>query len=287
MTSAPWRPGTDEIAFATASWRIEILNPFTGDRRELTTSRVLSTLAWPAWAPDGSRIACQANLYGYQGEDSRALLSAEAAEADGLTVEATGLSYPLAWCWGHDSRSLLYIPGPAGQGGPKGGPGAVLARSFLPGWKEATHVLKLSPDGCLLACVRSRAGTLWYDLIVVDQSLRTQVYSSDFEVAYPDVIWSPDSRTIVAASVGAAGEQGAVVAIQVRNGEVRRLPQPALRGARVEAWTSDGEGRDRLFYLDSSATRILETQGLFGQVRVAGSACGGGKLSVLPRAPTG
>lgn len=208
-----WSPNGSTIAFA--SKRSGTFDLYAMSRDGSGSRRLTSTKeddAQPAWSPDGDRIAFA------RGASSRLfVMNADGSGARRVTDEDVEESEP---AWSPDGRSIAYV---------RRSPGTSIRELWLvrPDGSQRQSLTKLggvahapawSPDGKRLA-FSANVGNRRFDIYTIgldgqDAQLVTSRDDS-FEPA-----WSPDGQTIVFA------EAGALVAIDVENGEEQRLTDP-------------------------------------------------------------
>jgi hypothetical protein len=152
---------------------------------------------------------------------------------------------------------------------------------FVPDWREETEVLKWSPDGAFLACVRARTGDLDFSLVILDRALKKRVFESAFPLSSRSVVWAPDSRTVLVTAAGERNSAATVRAVDLPSGRVRVLGQPTLADASPQGWTTGTHGENRILYLDRDRTTLLETEGLTGDVHRLAALDEGGELALL------
>jgi len=275
MTEISWRQHTDQIAFATQRWNIEILDVTSSARQTIRSDPKESMFMWPAWDPSGERVSFQGNVFGDRYTD-RVLFSARPGGP--AKLEADDLSTPLAWCWDPHSKKLLYVPTRRSRDGQSS---RRTAHVFVPDWREETEVLKWSPDGAFLACVRARTGDLDFSLVILDRALKKRVFESAFPLSSRSVVWAPDSRTVLVTAAGERNSAATVRAVDLPSGRVRVLGQPTLADASPQGWTTGTHGENRILYLDRDRTTLLETEGLTGDVHRLAALDEGGELALL------
>jgi hypothetical protein len=261
MTGTPWRPQGTEIAYSDASWSIEIF-----DTARLST-RVIACgpdamFMWPAWSPDGKRVAFQANLFSddRSSEEGRALMSAA-----GLTprIEADDLGEPKAWCWDPSSASILYV---RRQQRSMGGAAKGLARPFIPNLPEDVIGMEWSSDGKWLACLL-RAETD-YAVVIFDHSLSRPVFRTEEAVTSHDLVWSPTSPDLLLRVRSAAGDAEKVCMLSMAGGSHWDPRETKLKDVEPVAWIEDTSGSNRVFLLDRERKALLVSAGPNEEPRV-------------------
>jgi Tol biopolymer transport system component len=216
---------------------------------------------WPSWSADGAALAFQANVFS---PDARAIYAAEAREHWKPRQIARDLSKPKAWCWDPRSRKVWYVPA--------SGPGGRLEKSdqivrrFSPKWSGVTQAMAWSPDGGLLACVRSRQGEEDLSLVVMRRSPTQEVGKSVSGIYSRSIVWSPDSRYVLFVRARADHSPGAVCVLDTQTQSIAELHQPALIGAAPQAWVSPAPGEERFVFLDAQGRNVLQTQSVSGPV---------------------
>jgi len=208
-----WSPNGSTIAFA--SKRSGTFDLYAMSRDGSGSRRLTSTKeddAQPAWSPDGDRIA-----FARAASSRLFVMNADGSGARRVTDEDVEESEP---AWSPDGRSIAYV---------RRSPGTSIRELWLvrPAGSQRQSLTKLggvahapawSPDGKRLA-FSANVGNSRFDIYTIgldgqDAQLVTSRDDS-FEPA-----WSPDGQTIVFA------EAGALVAIDVENGEEQRLTDP-------------------------------------------------------------
>ena len=208
-----WSPNGSTIAFA--SKRSGTFDLYAMSRDGSGSRRLTSTKeddAQPAWSPDGDRIA-----FARAASSRLFVMNADGSGARRVTDEDVEESEPP---WSPDGRSIAYV---------RRSPGTSIRELWLvrPDGSQRQSLTKLggvahapawSPDGKRLA-FSANVGNSRFDIYTIgldgqDAQLVTSRDDS-FEPA-----WSPDGQTIVFA------EAGALVAIDVENGEEQRLTDP-------------------------------------------------------------
>ena len=208
-----WSPDGSTIAFA--SKRSGTFDLYAMSRDGSGTRRLTSTKeddVQPTWSPDGDRIAFA------RGASSRLfVMNADGSGARRVTDEELEETEP---AWSPDGRSIAYV---------QRSPGTSIRELWLvrPDGSERRSLTKLggvahapawSPDGKRLA-FSANVGNNRFDIYTIGlDGQDPQLVTSRDDSFEPS--WSPDGKTIVFA------EAGALVAIDVENGEEQRLTDP-------------------------------------------------------------
>lgn len=205
-------PPAEEPAFLIPSARsgnsdLFLIDPVKGDAKNITKSEQVEEL-YPAWSPDGKRIAfvCKAKDHD---------LEVFVCDADGsnrkrLTTSETPATGCLTPSWSADGKSIVYVRvAPMGKSEVRiaaadgSGDRLLLAEAHGPAW---------SPDGKTIAFIRKTANQK-HALCLVNPDGTNQKSLTD-ELG-PDApffpAWSPDGKNIAIALVTEYGWQIALV----------------------------------------------------------------------------
>jgi len=275
MTGVSERPAGRELVFADRSWAIRVINPTNGETKTLAYDPQGATFMWPRWAPDGSRVAFQANLY-RDDNSLKALFSADPEPGQKPRLQATDLSAPLAWDWDPRSRTLVYVPARQGEHG--GLPKSSIARRFSPPWHERTEAMAWSPDGAFLACALADQLSPGHLVVILERSLQRPLFRAAFPVMSPSLVWSPRGQALLFGPK----EDGAVCAYDVRHRKLEFLASSELRGATPVASVEAAGGNEWLFYLSAERRSLLVSDGLGGNIHELLRVAADGTPSVLP-----
>ena len=208
-----WSPDGSTIAFASkrsGTFDLYAMNRDGSGTRRLTSTKEDETQ--PSWSPDGDRIAFA------RGASSRLfVMNTDGSGARRVTDEELEESEP---AWSPDGSSIAYV---------QRSPGTSIRELWLvrPDGSERRSLTKLggvaqapawSPDGKRLA-FSANVGNNRFDIYTIGlDGQDPQLVTSRDDSFEPS--WSPDGKTIVFA------EAGALVAIDVENGEEQRLTDP-------------------------------------------------------------
>jgi hypothetical protein len=230
MTGVSWRKTGDQVVFADQYWEVVIADAATGAAvKTIPPDPERSMYMWPAWSPNGTAIAFQANLFD-DDETRRALMVT--SPGDSPQVVSDDLAEPLGWCWSPDSARLLYVPGGRGSRYRHN-----MGQALVPPWQGSTEVLRWSPDGNWLAAIVTPTDALAFSLVVADRSLRSVVFS--LPTTSRALAWSPDSRVLLVSGKGQDGSAGWPVAVYPADWRTVQLSGEGLRGAVPVGWAGD------------------------------------------------
>jgi TolB protein len=222
-------PGANgRIAFSTdrdGNLEIYSMNPDGSDQRRLTYDPSFDL--WPAWSPDGTRIAfIRSKSQGQNGGGDLWVMNADSTAAHQLTNEGDINLHP---SWSPDGQKIVFESGRNGaeklyvinaDGSDEGPVGDIAGRD--PAW---------SPDGTRIAYYTLGG---FNDLFTVrpDGTERTDVTLTQYEMeASPS--WSPDGHRLVFT----AGNND-VRTISADGGQQTQLTQSG--GALRPSWSPDG-----------------------------------------------
>ena len=263
------RAGQGKIAFASSrggSWQIWVVDPDSGSESQVTHGA--HDLHYPAWDPDGRKIACADN-------SGRIVVVAENGSAETLPSLPENCTHP-SWA-------------------PDGGKIAFVCHTFQPGredsdiWvfdlKQSKRIRLLeqpdiqnypnwSPDGSSIIVYTSgyRASPtkvieeLW--LVNADGSNPRRLLSNGFSNVHPQ--WSPDGKRIAFAS-----DQTGNMEIWVMDADGKNPAQLTLDRAydADPSWSPDGSrigftstrnGRMELWTMESSGANPKQLTGVSG-----------------------
>lgn len=182
--------------------------PAARHERRLTHSRLPGgqlpgTCSWPAWSPDGTRIACASNVHpALDGRRTREIYTmfADGHDQQRRTVTWAAPGIPASAgvpAWSPNGTRLAYISYLAG------GPSEAnelhvvdLAGNRLLTWDLALSRIAWSPDGSRIAFARS--GQLWVITLATGQA--TPLTEAEAGTQWPvrqDPAWSPDGSRLV------------------------------------------------------------------------------------------
>lgn len=230
QTDPAWSPDGGTIAFASkrsGNFDLYAMSPDGTGTRRLTSTK--EDDGQPTWSPDGDRIAFA------RGASSRLfVMNADGSRARRVTDEDVEEGEP---AWSPDGHSIAYV---------RRSPGTSIRELWLvrPDGSQRHSLTKLggvahapawSPDGTRLvfsANVESDRLDI-YTIGADGNDVRLMTSRDDsFEPA-----WSPDGKTIVFA------EAGALVTIDVENGEEHRLTDPDNNDS-SPVWAPVGQRED-------------------------------------------
>ena len=229
QTEPAWSPDGNTIAFASkrsGTFHLYAMSSDGSGTRRLTSTKEED--GQPTWSPDGGRIAFA------RGAPSRLfVMNADGGGARRVTDEEAEQGEP---AWSPDGRSIAYV---------QRSPGSSIRELWLvrPDGSQRHRLTNLggvaqgpawSPDGELLAFSANVANRFDIYTIGADGKGVRLLTSGDDSI---EPAWSPDGKTIVFA-VG-----GALVAIDVANGDQRRLTDPDNNDS-SPAWAPRTEGED-------------------------------------------
>ena len=217
-----------------------LVAPATGDARNLTKSEGVEEL-YPAWSPDGTRIA-------FVGRDQEGSIEVWACDADGgnrVAVshppEGGGRSGCFAPSWSPDGKRIVYARGTPDDrfhlyvAAADGSKDTLLrAGGCCPAW---------SPDGSGIAFVRREPGKPFALMTVAPDGTGERLLVPDLGgVGFADPAWSPDGSVIAyPAALPSYGWQ--LYLIPAAGGTPRQLTH--LAGVNVNpVWVA----RDRLLF---------------------------------------
>jgi len=213
QTDPAWSPDGSTIAFA--SKRSGTFDLYAMNRDGSGTRRLTSTMeddVQPSWSPDGDRIAFA------RGASSRLfVMNADGSGARRVTDEELEEGEP---AWSPDGRLIAYV---------RRNPGTSIRELWLvrPDGSQRHRLTKLggvaqapawSPDGTRLVFSANVANNRFDIYTIGADGSGVRLVTSRDDSFEPS--WSPDGKTIVFA------EAGALVAIDVENGEEQRLTDP-------------------------------------------------------------
>jgi TolB protein len=230
QTEPTWSPDGNTIAFASkrsGTFQLYAMSSDGSGTRRLTSTKEED--GQPTWSPDGGRIAFA------RGAPSRLfVMNADGGGARRVTDEEVEEGEP---AWSPDGRSIAYV---------QRNPGSSIRELWLvrPDGSERHRLTNLggvaqgpawSPDGKRLAFSANVASNRFdiYTIGADGKGVRLRTSRDDsIEPA-----WSPDGKMIVFA------EGGALVAIDVANGDESRLTDPDNNDS-SPAWAPRAEGED-------------------------------------------
>jgi Tol biopolymer transport system component len=229
QTEPAWSPDGDTIAFASkrsGTFQLYAMSSDGSATRRLTSTKEED--GQPTWSPDGDRIAFA------RGAPSRLfVMNADGGGARRVTDEEAEEGEP---AWSPDGRSIAYV---------QRNPGSSIRELWLvrPDGSQRHRLTHLggvaqgpawSPDGKRLAFSANVANNR-FDIYTIADGKGVRLMTSRDDSIEP--AWSPDGKTIVFA------EGGALVAIDVANGDESRLTDPDNNDS-SPAWAPRTEGED-------------------------------------------
>ena len=213
QTEPAWSPDGSTIAFASkrsGTFDLYAMNADGSGTQPLTSTK--DDDGQPDWSPDGKRIVFA------RGTPSRLfVMDADGAGARRITEEEVDETEP---AWSPDGRLIAYV---------RRDPGSSIRELWLvrPDGSQRRPLTRLSgvaqapswsPDGRRIV-FSADVGENRFDIYTVGADGKdVQLVTSGEDAFEPD--WSPDGKTI------AFSEAGAIVAIDVENGEERTLTDP-------------------------------------------------------------
>jgi WD40 repeat protein len=196
-TAAPPAPVEEFLIPSARAGNSELflIDPVTGDAKNVTQSDQADEL-YPAWSPDGKRIAFTAKTRDHDFEVYTA--NADGSNRQRLTT-SDGSGGCLAPSWSADGKQITYmrlVSGTKGEVrivGADGKNDRLLVEGLEPCW---------SPDGSVIAHVKKTPGKPMSLCTITPDGATTKVLCDDLGSDAPSFpVWSPDGKQI-ALSVG-------------------------------------------------------------------------------------
>jgi Tol biopolymer transport system component len=222
---------------------------------------------WPAWSPDGRRIAFTRSS---NGDGQIVVMNADGTGVSRLTQDDATDNYAPAWS--PDGRRIVFVSRPKGHetgsdiylmdadGSDLRQLTRTAAREERPAW---------SPDGARILFASDRDGGFQLYTMDADGGNQTRVTSGPGQSWSP--AWSPDGRRI--AFVSDREGSAAIYVMDADGGNTRRVSEGRSR-TDAPAWSPDGgkivftvnrEGNDSLYVVDADGgdpTNLSNNPGL-------------------------
>lgn len=265
-------PGKDgQIAYMVKDraghWQVWLANSDLSGAKKLTDGRYDS--GWPAWSPDGRRLAFDSSRTDQTPNNSRHVNDVFVMKRDGSVVkkltDSKGVTGDAAWS---PNGSLIAFD--ADRGDRKGfsaiyvmhANGRKLRRVTHPQPPLSDYKPRFSPDGTHLVFSRARgagdnAPAALFTVRLDGRGLRRL---TSYSLHVDDSDWSPDGKRIVVDAYPNPNAYGDIYVIDAVNGSRVNLTQnPAGKaGSADPAWSPDGR---RILFLDN---RVVNGHGRTG-----------------------
>lgn len=272
-TAGATSPGKDgRIAYmrkdGAGHWQVWVASARLSGAKPLTIGG--SDSGWPAWSPDGKRIAFDSARTDRTPKDSRHVNDVFLMKADGSGVkkltDSKGTSGDAAWA---ASGSLIAFD--ADRGNPKAlrniyvmdASGGNLRRITTPTNPMSDYSPRFSPDGTRLVFLRARgtADTAPAALFTIRLDGSGLHRLTSFSMHVGDSDWSPDGKRIVFEAYPNPAAYGDIYVIDGNGGRLVNVTRnPAGQaGSADPVWSPDGR---KILFLDNRRVNGVGRTGL-------------------------